>query len=92
MSVLDEIAAERRHQDQKWGHRIDDNVNTPWHWGTYLSQYATKWQIGSFAPLNHRLVEDFRRRMIQVAAIAIAAVESLDRQRAEKGNAFYEHK
>ena len=37
------------------------------------------------------MTDDFRQRMIQVAALAVAAVESIDRQREENGKTFYEH-
>lgn len=89
MSILEEIKNERARQDAMWGHEIDDTKNTPWMWAAYIAQYATKWMVGSFTPFERTTVDGFRTCMVKVAAIAVAAIESLDRQRA-KGGAFYE--
>ncbi len=89
-SVYDEIRAERAYQDGKWGHNVDDTMNTPWMWVSYIAAYATKWMVGTFAPLSPDTVDDFRKKMIKTAAICVAAVESLDRQRKNSGKAFFE--
>lgn len=89
MTVYEEIQAERAYQDKKWGHEIDDTKNTPWTWSSYIGQYSTKWMVGTFPPLS-KFVDDFRSKMIKVAAIAVAAVESIDRQRANSSKAFFE--
>lgn len=92
MTIYDEIKAEREYQDKRWGHELDDKYNTPWMWVAYITLYATKWMTGTFTPLEGAVVDKFRRVMIQVAALAVAAVESLDRQRAgPERRAFYEH-
>ena len=46
----------------------------------------TKWG----QPLGEDTVSLFRRSMIKTAAICVAAIESVDRQRAQRGKAFYE--
>lgn len=90
MSVYDEIKNEREYQTHKWGNNVDDTLNTPWMWSAYIAQYATKWMAGGFLPLPSMNVDVFRNSMIKVAAIAIAAVESIDRQRAANSKTFYE--
>ena len=90
MSIYDEIKAERDYQDERWGHDIDDAFNTPWMWCAYIVQYATKWMVGTFAPLGQKTVDDFRTKMVKTAALAIAAIESIDRQREHDGKTFYE--
>ena len=90
MTIFDEIKAERQYQDKRWGHELDDRLNTPFHWVAYITQYATKWMAGTWPPFGRDTTDDFRKMMIKVAAIAVAAIESLDRQRVNKGNAFYE--
>jgi len=90
MSVYDEIKKERDYQEERWGHDLDDSRNTPWMWAAYIGQYATRWMVGSFAPLKREVTNDFRTCMIKVATLAIAAVESLDRQREKDETAFYE--
>lgn len=88
--VLNEIAQERTYQENKWGNETDDTVNTPNDYCTYLSAYATKWFPGGFLPYNPQTVDEFRTSMVKTAAIAVAAVESIDRQREALGHTFYE--
>jgi hypothetical protein len=90
MSVYDEIKAEREYQDKRWGVGSDDTLNTPWMWSSYIGKYATNWMAGTFQPLEGRVVDGFRKSMIKTAAIAVAAVESIDRQRAGGGKTFFE--
>jgi energy-coupling factor transporter ATP-binding protein EcfA2 len=87
--IFTEVNAERRYQTDKWGIAADDTQNTPWMWVSYITQYATKWMTGLFhVPTSS--ADLFRTAMIKTATTAIAAVESLDRQRARNGRAFYE--
>lgn len=87
--LYDEIDTELAYQFNKWGTEADDTQNTPWMWVSYITQYATKWMKGLFC-FPTSITDEFRKCMIKVAATAIAAVESLDRQRAKNGKAFYE--
>lgn len=88
--ILNEIDAERAYQDGRWGHAADDTKNAPNDWAAYIAHHATRWFTGGFAPYKRGAVDAFRKEMIKAAALAVAAVESVDRQRAEKGSAFYE--
>lgn len=90
--ILSEIFSEVEYQESRWGTESDDTRNTPWMWSAYIAQYATRWMAGTFAPLKSTTVFTFRKSMIKVAAIAVAAVRSIDRQRAANGHAFYEEK
>lgn len=90
MSVYEEIQAERAHQDARWGTDLDDSKNTPWMWTAYIAQQSTRWMAGFFAPLKQSATDTFRTAMVKTAATAIAAIESIDRQRAEHGSTFYE--
>lgn len=87
--VLDDIRNERKYQVEKWGNGSDDTRNTPWMWVAYIASYATKWMSGKFR-VDSNDANAFREKMIKTAAIAVAAVESLDRQRSQTGKAFYE--
>jgi hypothetical protein len=87
--ILLEIADEREYQDNKWGN-ADDEVNEPNDYIAYMNAYSTKWFPGGFAPYTPETVDAFRTSMIKTAALAVAAIESLDRQRDEAGHAFYE--
>ncbi len=88
-TVLNEIRLERVRQQHRWGDHSDDAINTPWMWLTYISKYSTNWSNGYYT-LNSDTVSLFRECMIKVAAIAVAAVESLDRQKAKNGKPFYQ--
>lgn len=67
-----EIAAEREAQDQKWG--VQDH--TPDRWLTILGE---EYGEACKAVLEHD-TEGYRTELIQVAAVAMAMIESLDRQ------------
>lgn len=91
-NIFSEIERERIYQDGRWGTVADDTLNTPWMWTAYITHYASKWMVGSFLPLERGVTETFRTCMVKVAsiAIAIAAIQSIDRQRAANGSTFYE--
>jgi hypothetical protein len=73
------------------GNEHDDTVNTPWMWTAFPSSVSTQWMVGLAPPLPDYVVDGFREMMVQTASVAIAAVESVDRQRAAHGKAFYEN-
>jgi len=84
--VLTELAAERRYQDQRWGvqnHR-------PEIWLTILGEEVGEanretlqaWSIAASGSDRRRWLmhlQQLRQELLQVAAVAVAAVESLDR-------------
>lgn len=84
------IDAERDHQVRKWGTDADDKVNFPNDWVAYINHHATRWFKGGFAPYDPDTINDFRTQMVKVAALAVAAVESIDRQQAEHGRTIYQ--
>lgn len=88
--ILKEVATERDYQEGKWGNETDDSVNTPNDFVSYVAAYSTKWFPGGFLPYNPVTVEAFRTSMVKTAALAVAAVESIDRQRETLGHTFYE--
>ena len=69
-TVYEEIAAERAAQDAKWGGPAHDDTHFASDWIGYIIDHARR----AFA------VGGFRRQMIRVAALAVAAVESHDRK------------
>lgn len=90
LPVYAEIQAERDAQVARWGNTSDDTNNAPNDWVSYISHYATNWFGNQFPPYATEVVDDFRTSMIKTAALAIAAIESIDRQRAGTGKTFYE--
>lgn len=89
--VLEEIAAEREYQKEKWGVKADVELNTPNDFVAYIGHHASKWFNGGFTPYNSNVVDEYRKQMIKVAALAVAAIEALDEQRETKGAAFFEN-
>jgi hypothetical protein len=88
--ILALVKEERDYQIMKWGNDADDALNDPYSWLTWINMTGTKWACGQHQ-FTTEMTDDFRQRMIQVAALAVAAVESIDRQREENGKTFYEH-
>lgn len=88
--IIKEIDAERTYQDGKWGHEADDTKNQPNDWVAYIAHHSTRWFNGGFAPYPAATVAEFRKQMVKTAALAVAAIESLDRQTRDEGKPFYQ--
>lgn len=70
--IIDAIEAEREYQDSRWGTSFDDK-NTANDWVAYITCYLGK---AVTLPWNQ---EQFRKALIKVAALSVAALESLER-------------
>lgn len=76
--VIAEIDAERRQQDVQWGGASHDDKHTP---GEFLQYILKQHTLGRL-----EYTEDFpyegavRSRLLKIAALAIAAIESIDRR------------
>lgn len=90
LHIYTEIDDERVYQIDKWGSESDDTRNEPNDWLAYINKYSTNWLDGQFVPYHPDVTDDFRKCMVKVAAIAVAAIESVDRQRETNGSTFYE--
>jgi hypothetical protein len=69
--VIEDVENEREHQEERWGVANDD-CNTLADWLSYIQRYAS---LASDS--NDRAA--VRHRLIQMAALAVAAAESSDR-------------
>lgn len=67
-TILDEIVTERARQDAKWGGPAHDDQHTMGDFMRFIQQ-----RTGPFPS---------RKDLIQIAALAVAAIESLDRRAA----------
>ena len=86
-NILNEISKERDAQDEKWGIQ----THHPEKWmvilmeevGEAAAECREAYPFISKIPKNTKnvLLNKYRKEMIQVAAVAVAAVESLDRMR-----------
>ena len=88
--IFNEIANERNYQRERWGDEADVTINTPNDFVAYITHYASRWFNGGFEPYPSNVVDAYRTSMIKVAALAVAAIEALDKQRANSGRAFFE--
>jgi NTP pyrophosphatase (non-canonical NTP hydrolase) len=81
--VTDEVQDERRKQDRKWG----PQNHTPLEWMAILTEEigeAAKEALehhwsGTHYPVDHERLHRLRAELVQVAAVAVAMIESLDR-------------
>ena len=76
MTIYNEIKAERVRQDLKWGGEHWDDGKMVEDWVDDIIAYTT-WAKQMW---RARLSEKYRKRMMQVAALAVAACQSYDRQ------------
>lgn len=77
MSVYDDIKAERQRQDEKWGGPEHDDLHHEGDWVEFILEHANKALVGPGVHLAS--LAGYRRRLVEVAALAVAAIESLDR-------------
>ena len=70
--AYDDIREERAKQDQKWGGASHDDRHGVVDWVSYITHHA----VSALADAN---LFTFRRQMVRVAALAVAAIESADR-------------
>jgi hypothetical protein len=77
VKIYNEVLKERRRQDEKFGGPdLDDKRKRPFDWVDDILAYAV------WAKQMYRMASPskYRRRLIQVAALAVAAVEQHDRR------------
>ena len=77
-SVLREVLSERQRQDTKWGGASNDDQWNPLDWHEMIADY-NGWARRMACMGSH---DKARNRYIQIAALAVAAVESIDRKAA----------
>ena len=76
VQVLYDVAAERDRQDKKWGVQLHD----PQWWLVILAEEVGEVARAIFEADDAGVREDYRAELVQVAAVAVAAIESLDAQ------------
>lgn len=73
--VLSEVASERARQDAKWGGSKHDDLFSVFDFVQWIEDYAGWCRMMALMNSDDKA----RRRMVQVAALAVAAVERMDR-------------
>lgn len=74
-----DVIAERANQDTKWGPE-HDNKHPTYEFVELINDYAGWARILD----GQGNSDEARKRLIQVAALAVAAVETIDRKKADK--------
>jgi hypothetical protein len=75
LGLLAEVAAERTRQDAKWGGPGHDDHHTVAEWVRLIQNYAGWAEVIA----GMQSYDKARNRLVQVAALAVAAAEALDR-------------
>ncbi len=75
MTAIQDVAAERRRQEEKWGQQL----HAPLWWLAILGEEFGEvcracYEAGQYGVVG----EDYRAELIQVAAVAVAAIEAYD--------------
>jgi len=78
-SVFLEVIQERKRQDRQWGGPAHDDTHDVLAWGSYICYQEAK--LG-----GQITTREARDRFIKIAALAVAAVESLDRLMTDTGD------
>ena len=78
--ILKEVLEERWHQDQKWG----EQNHPPADWLMILGEEVGEANKAALeakfkGPGQNETLKDYRAELVQVAAVAVAAIECLDR-------------
>ena len=82
--VFDEIMAERARQDAQWGGPTHDDTHDPSDWMDFVASQLEKFAHAMLARgESYYATPDARQRFIKIAALSVAAVESMDRNRAK---------
>ena len=80
--VLEQDKTERARQDEKWGGSANDDKHTIAEWVNLIKAYADWAEVMQ----GMGSLDKARNRLVQVAAMAVAAVESVDRQSKQPEN------
>lgn len=76
--VLAEVAEERDRQDAKWGGPTHDDTHSPADFCSFIREHEARAEA-ALKGLPIREFDDYRRQMLRVAALAVAALEQWDR-------------
>lgn len=72
--IILEVLSERYQQDRQWGGAAHDDQHGSHDWIAYLSKHLGKAVVWPFDLIT------FRKQMVRVAALAVAAIEWADRR------------
>jgi hypothetical protein len=76
-AVLSEVTRIRDAQDRQWGGVAHDDHNEPWDWVAYIIKSLGRSIV--YPPTTKVALGSFRQELVKVAALAVAAIQSIDR-------------
>ena|SRR3990167_11355552 len=75
-TAIQDILGERKRQDEKWG----EQNHSPIEWIAILGEeYGEACQGALRSHFGGKTLQEYRKEMVEVAAVAVAAIECLDR-------------
>lgn len=77
--ILQEIARERQRQDEQWGGPEHDDTHERSDWLVLIQTQLHLAVTPSLSVVPGR-IEEYRERLVKTAALAVAALEALDRR------------
>jgi hypothetical protein len=78
LRALDDILKERDKQDEQWGGPDHDDTHDQWDWLDYIDHQKYRWV---------EVPNRGRETLVKIAALALAAIESIDRKEKSSANA-----
>ncbi|EPY00922.1 hypothetical protein [Magnetospirillum fulvum] len=75
--ILSEIIAERAHQDARWGGPAHDDTHDDLAWSWIIRHHLSKQRRPTDAA-----TDNYRQILVEIGALAVAAIESYDRRHA----------
>jgi len=75
VKVIAEVIQERKNQDRQWGGPAHDDAHAEYDWVCYIDRQA------GLIHSERDSASSVRSRFIKIAALAVAAVESIDRRK-----------
>lgn len=79
MRLFGEIHDERKRQDEQWGGPEHDDTNTVGRWIHLIRDQATRVLVADMTIIDPTAARR-RARFVKIAALAVAAIESIDRK------------
>lgn len=81
--LIADVLAERAQQDQQWGGPTHDDTHGPWEWFNFI--YDQRDKFFSRTVLGKvDIPTEARERLVKIAALAVAGIESIDRTAARR--------
>lgn len=79
LAICEQLVVERHAQDQQWGGPDRDDTQSRHEWLAKVEEHATRARKAIGSRQQSIDLDEYRRRLIVMAALCVAAVEAHDR-------------